>query len=252
MKRIFIIPLIFIFTGFVSGQTRVIAHRGFWDCGGSAQNSLVSLHKAHEAGCYGSEFDVIVTADGVPVIHHDDTIDSLVIEATNYDQIKDKKLKNGEILPTLEQYFIHGRACFPTKLILEIKPHSTKKKEIRAVGTVIRMMKRYKMQDQVEFISFSMNICKAILRLMPTAKVSYLDGNVSPQELKTLGLTGLDYDYKILEKKPEWVSQAKELGLTTNAWTVNDQKDMEILIGMGVDYITTNKPLLLKDVLEKK
>ena len=108
------------------------------------------------------------------------------------------------------------------------------------------------MQDQVEFISFSMNICKAILRLMPTAKVSYLDGNVSPQELKTLGLTGLDYDYKILEKKPEWVSQAKELGLTTNAWTVNDQKDMEILIGMGVDYITTNKPLLLKDVLEKK
>ena len=107
MKRIFIIPLIFIFTGFVSGQTRVIAHRGFWDCGGSAQNSLVSLHKAHEAGCYGSEFDVIVTADGVPVIHHDDTIDSLVIEATNYDQIKDKKLKNGEILPTLEQYFIH-------------------------------------------------------------------------------------------------------------------------------------------------
>ena len=252
MKKIIFLPLILVLAGFVSGQTRVIAHRGFWDCQGSAQNSLVSLHKAHEAACYGSEFDVIVTADGIPVIHHDDTIDSLVIEATNYDQIKDKRLKNGEILPTLEQYFIHGKACFPTKLILEIKPHSTKKKEIRAVATVVRMMKRYKMQDQVEFISFSMNICKAILRLLPAAKVSYLNGDIAPQQLKADGITGLDYECEILEKKPEWVSQAKELGLTTNAWTVNDRKDMEILIGMGVDYITTNKPLLLKDILEKK
>lgn len=42
-------------------QTKVIAHRGYWDCEGSAQNSIASLKKAAEAGVYGSEFDVQMT-----------------------------------------------------------------------------------------------------------------------------------------------------------------------------------------------
>ena len=33
-----------------TAQTKVIAHRGYWKCEGSAQNSIASLTKAAEGG----------------------------------------------------------------------------------------------------------------------------------------------------------------------------------------------------------
>ena len=35
-----------------TAQTKVIAHRGYWKCEGSAQNSIASLTKAAEAKVY--------------------------------------------------------------------------------------------------------------------------------------------------------------------------------------------------------
>ena len=48
-------------------KTRVIAHRGYWQTEGSAQNSIRSLERADEIGVYGAEFDVHYTADNVLV-----------------------------------------------------------------------------------------------------------------------------------------------------------------------------------------
>ncbi len=42
-------------SGCTAPTTQVIAHRGYWDTHGSAQNSLASLEKADEIGAYGSE-----------------------------------------------------------------------------------------------------------------------------------------------------------------------------------------------------
>ena len=52
-------------------QTKVIAHRGFWDTPGSAQNSIAALIKADSIGCYGSEFDVWLSKDNVLIVNHD-------------------------------------------------------------------------------------------------------------------------------------------------------------------------------------
>ncbi|MDR2680038.1 MAG: glycerophosphodiester phosphodiesterase, partial [Tannerella sp.] len=46
---------------------KVIAHRGYWQTYGSAQNSIRSFERAAETGVYGSEFDVHMTADSVLV-----------------------------------------------------------------------------------------------------------------------------------------------------------------------------------------
>ena len=40
-------------SGCTAPTTQVIAHRGYWDTHGSAQNSLASLEKADEIGAYG-------------------------------------------------------------------------------------------------------------------------------------------------------------------------------------------------------
>lgn len=234
----------------VYAQTKVIAHRGYWDCEGSAQNSIASLNKAHEIGVYGSEFDVLITPDGVPVVNHDDVVDGMRIEDTSYDKLKNIKLKNGEILPTLEQYLIVGKANAGTQLILEIKPHKVKENEDRAVAATLALVRKYHLEKQVEYISFSLNICKELLKGSPDSQISYLGGELSPKEIKEIGLTGLDYHYNVYEKNPEWIKEAKSLGLTTNAWTVDDSAIMKRLIDQKVDFITTDKPKELQGLLK--
>lgn len=233
-------------------QTKVIAHRGHWDCEGSAQNSIAALQKAHEVGVYGSEFDVSITADGVPVVNHDDTIGGFTIETSTYEELKNLKLSNGEVLPTVEQYLIAGKKNPGTQLILEIKPHKSVVNEDRAVAAVLALVSKYQMEQQVEYISFSMNICKELRRAAPKAAVYYLKSDVAPRDLKTLGMTGLDYYYKVLQQRPEWIKQAQELGLKVNVWTVNEPETIQWFVQQGVDFITTDKPEALSSVAMKK
>jgi len=232
-------------------QTKVIAHRGYWDCEGSAQNSIASLQKAQELQIYGSEFDVWLTSDGVLVVNHDDAIQGLKIENAPYSQLKDIRLKNGETLPTLEAYLQQGKKDGKTKLILEIKPHSTKEKEDRAVAAVVEMVEKSGMKKQTEYISFSLNICKELVRLSPEAEVAYLNGDLSPQELKALRINGIDYHLSVLQKNKHWIDEARQLKMKVNVWTINKEEDMQEMIVAGVDFITTDNPVLAKDLVQK-
>ena len=249
MKTLFYpLVLAFIAISALSAQTRVVAHRGFWDCEGSAQNSIASLVNAHEAQVYGSELDVIITADGVPVVHHDDSIQGLRIEEADYAQIKDLQLSNGEVLPTLESYLQRFLTLPDMKLVVEIKPHLRIVNEDRAVNAVVFLIQKYQLEDKVDYISFSMNICKELVARVPYASVAYLNGEVSPADLKVLGMN-MDYHYKVFEKHPGWIAEAKALGVTVNVWTVNDEAVMKSLIEQGVDFITTDKPVELNRLL---
>lgn len=224
-------------------QTQVIAHRGFWKTEGSAQNSIAALNKAAEAKVYGSEFDVQLTADGVVVVNHDDAIDGLTIGKTAYDKLKDLKLKNGEKLPTLADYLEAGKKLPDVQLILEIKPHKTKAQEDQITESTVKMVKEYGLEKQVEYISFSMNVCEQLVRLTPGSEIAYLKSDIAPKEVKEKGLNGIDYYYKAFEKHPEWVKEAYDLGMKVNVWTVDDVKVMKKMMDLNVDYITTNQPL---------
>ena len=168
-----------------------------------------------------------------------------------YEEIKDLKLKNGEVLPTLEDYLIQGKQNKGTQLILEIKPHKRVVNEDRAVTAILALVQKYQLEDHVEYISFSMNICKELIRRAPAAQVAYLRGEVSPADLKVLGFTGLDYHYKVFEKNPTWIQEAKDAGLTVNVWTVDDPAVMQSMIEQNVDFITTDKPEQLKEIVKK-
>jgi len=232
----------------MQAQTKVIAHRGYWDCEGSAQNSIASLHKAQELRIYGSEFDVWMTSDGVLVVHHDADIEGLKIEDTPFALIKDFQLKNGEKLPTLEAYLQQGKKDKKTKLILELKPHSTKDKEDRATAAAVKMVEKAGVRKHTEYISFSLNICKELVRLDPKAEVAYLNGDLSPQELKVLKITGIDYNLKVMQTKKHWIDEARKLKMTVNVWTVNEEADIQEMIEAGVDLITTDRPTVAKEL----
>lgn len=233
-------------------KPRVIAHRGYHK-DGAAQNSVAALAKAQELGIYGSEFDVWITADGKVVINHDSTVpgSSLVIENVNYDQIKDLTLANGEKLPTLDDYLEQATKNADTKLILEIKRHSSAANNARAADAVIEAVKAKGLTDRVEYIAFDYTTCKRIVNALPGAMVQYLNGDLAPAAVRQDGIGGIDYRFSAYSGNPGWVKEAHANGMVTNVWTVDTVQDMMTCIAWGMDFITTNNPETLKELLTR-
>ncbi len=231
------------------GDTQVIAHRGYWKTSGSSQNSVAALIKAQELDIYGSEFDVWITTDGVVVLNHDPTINGIRIETSTYDDLKHITLSNGEKIPTLNDYLVQAKKDPSTKLILEIKTHSSKTNNDRVAAKSVQMVKDANMTDQVEYISFSLDVCKEIIRLQPNAIVAYLSGNLTPKALYDMDIVGIDYNISAIRNNLGWITEAHDLGMTVNVWTVNSESDLQEMIDLGVDFITTDEPVLAKQLV---
>lgn len=227
----------------MQAQTQVVAHRGCWNYPHSAQNSLAALVLSGTNKVYGSEFDVSITQDGVVVVNHDPTIDGINIEHARYADLRDKRLADGETVPTLEQYIIMGRLFPDMKLVLEIKPHESAVNEKRCVDEVLRLLEKYDMLQSTEFISFSNNVCRLLVASNKQLHVWPLDGSFTPAQAKKEGFCGIDYDKKVIDQHPDWVAQAHKLGLKVNVWTLNSVAQAEKYAGMKADLLTTNKPI---------
>ncbi|MDX5337648.1 MAG: glycerophosphodiester phosphodiesterase [Cyclobacteriaceae bacterium] len=234
-------------------QNKVIAHRGAWKAQGHPQNSLASLSEAIQLGCGGSEFDVWMTADEILVVNHDGEYMGMEIEHTTYAELLSQKLSNGEKIPTLEEYLLAGKKQKGTKLILEFKPSQISVERSEKVGEMaVKTVQKLKAQKWVEYITFSFEGGKKAIATDPKAKVAYLNGDKSPKELQEAGFYGFDYNIRLLKQKPEWIQEARSLGLTTNSWTVNTAEDMNWLLDQGIDFITTDEPELLFKIIKER
>ena len=234
-------------------QPKIVAHRGYWRTDGSAQNSITSLQKAAAVGCYGSEFDVWLTADGVPVVFHDATIDGIRIEDTTFATLMNHRLQNGEFIPTLQQYLTEGSRIEGCQLILEIKPHRNEVRDKRIADMCVELVRSLGLEKKTEYISFSKVVCQRLHEITPDSKVAYLNGELSPAQIKEMGLTGIDYNEKVFVKHPEWLQEAKQLGVEVNVWTVDGEENLRHHVNLeGVDLITTNDPEILKGILAEQ
>lgn len=240
----------------IQAQTEIIAHRGFWKTEGSAQNSITALLKANEIKAYGSELDIWMSVDGVPVVNHDADVElngeRLIIQETPASVLTQVKLKNGENLPTLASYLDAFEKCNDTKLIIEFKKHRTKYQEDELTEKVLKMIRDRNLQNRVEYISFSLNFVVKTIHLDPLAKVYYLSGNLSPKVMHEIGAAGIDYNVAVIKNRPEWVKESHDLGLKVNVWTVNSPEDIQQMIDLKVDFITTDEPLLVRELLDKQ
>lgn len=242
MKKLIVMAAACLMTLAAAAQTKIVAHRGYWDCAGSAQNSITSLKLADKIGCYGSEFDVHLTKDGVIVVHHDQNVGKIDIQTSTYKALKKERLRNGEKIPTLEQYLDAGKdlSC---KLVLEIKKQKVQSHEDSLVRQCVDMVKSKGLTDRIVWISFSGKACDLLHQLLPDAHIQYLLGDWDPKTIKAKGLSGIDYEQKVLALHPEWIKECHDLGLVVNVWTVNDLNTINQFIKAGVDFITTNAPV---------
>ncbi|MBO4870690.1 MAG: glycerophosphodiester phosphodiesterase [Muribaculaceae bacterium] len=231
-------------------QTQVVAHRGYWKAPGSAQNSRRSLVKADSIHCWGTEFDVWMSRDGVLFVNHDEDINGVEIQKSKSRDVRSQRLPNGEVIPTLEQLLQVAQGT-TLQLVCELKPHDDKQQEAIAVKKILKLFKKYGLENRVTYITFSYPGTKMLIQQAPKGtEVYYLNGELSPRDLKGIGAAGPDYHYSVFMQHPEWIDQCRELALKTNAWTVNEVKDMQWCIDNGIDYITTNEPEQLQQLLK--
>jgi len=233
----------------------IVAHRGFWNCeqAGYAKNSIAALKCAQEAGFWGSEFDVNMTSDGVLLVYHDSDVEGKKIEKNPHDAFKYYRLKNGEPIPTIDQYLEQGKKYPETMLVYELKKHSCDAVEDRFVDLSIEKLKEHGLLDpsRVMFISFSFHMCERLAEKLPGFTVQYLTGDKSPKKVKASGINGIDYNHKILSINRKWVKKAHRLGMSVNVWTVNKEEKMKEMFGLGVNQLTSDMPLLARDVLKE-
>jgi glycerophosphoryl diester phosphodiesterase len=237
--------------GFI--RNKVIAHRGAWKNTGATENSVASLKNAIAIGCEGSEFDVHMSTDSVLFIHHDPLVQGVSIAKSTSAVLRGIKLSNGESLPILEDYLKAGIQQYKTKLILEIKMSELgKASSIALTRKVVQLVEKLHAQAWVDYISFDYDVCKEVMKLAPYAKVAYLNGDKTPAELAQNNFFGLDYHFNVLQKNPQWIKEAQQNKLTVNVWTVNDKAMMQGLLKENVDFITTNEPELLLNMISGK
>lgn len=231
----------------------VVAHRGAWKAQALPENSIAALKHAIALKCTGSEFDVQMTADDVLVVNHDDIFEGVSIAESTYTDLAAFKLSNEEKLPTLREYLLAGiENNTSTRLVCEIKPAKTEERSQKMAEKTIQLVKELNAEAMMVYISFEYSILKKIEELNPDAHTQYLNGEKSPEALKADGIDGADYHFKVFKKHPEWIGSAKKLGITLNAWTVNDPEDMDWLLAEGFDYITTNEPEMLLEKINKR
>lgn len=232
-------------------SNKVIAHRGAWKNTGAPQNSIAALQHAIKLGCYGSEFDVHMSADSVLFVNHDHTYQGVAIEKTPAAQLSAIKLSNGESLPTVEAYLNAGKKQKRTRLVLEIKASQLgKERSLALAQKCVEMVRKTKTRGLVDYISFDYDVCKKVKELDPSAQVAYLNGDKTPEQVAADGLYGLDYHHSVYKKNENWIKEAQQKGLTLNVWTVNDKSLMDWFLERNVDFITTDQPELLLEITQ--
>lgn len=243
-----------------NGKIAIVAHRGFWNSeqAGFSENSIASLKAAQDAGLWGSECDIHLTADGKVIVNHNPDVDGMKIAEHTFAELSACRLPNGETRPSFEEYVAQAKKCKNTMLIVEVKIQPTKEAEDKLVEKAVQILKDGGMfsPKRVLFISFSDNVCDNIAAKYPKFINQYLTSDKktdkSPAQYAKRKINGIDYQYKLFKKHPGWVKDAKALGMSVNVWTVNEKEDIQEMIGLGVDAITTNEPLLVRELLSDK
>ena len=235
---------------------QIVAHRGFHKSEGAAKNSLNALRAAQKEGFWGSECDINLSSDNELLVVHGDwhpaknAPTKVHVQRATKAEIQAIRLTSGEVVPTLDEYLTQLRSAKGTKLIIELKNHSTPERETELVERVLAKVKEYGVENEVEYIAFRPFVCSELSRLAPSGtKISYLCSDYPPLRCRQLGCTGIDYNIIVLKIMPQWIRQAHELGMTVNAWTVNSEKDIRWCIEYGIDYITTDNPTLARKII---
>lgn len=244
-------------------MVELIGHRGA--CGHAPENTLASLHMARTFRLRWVEFDVHSTADDVPVLLHDHTLDRTTDSAG---PISERSLRGlsgvdagswfgdrfrGAAVPTLEQA-MRLLAVDDMRANAEIKPSPGR--DTTTAETAVRVLLRSGIggDRSLPLISSFSTTCLAVARKTAPALPRALLFEEVPDDwldhLRALECEGLHCHH--LAASPELVHAVKAAGFAIRVYTVNDAARASELAGFGVDAIVTDYPDRLLPALRSR
>lgn len=233
----------------------IVAHRGARD--EAPENSRPAFDAALNYPVDGIEFDVRITRDGVPVIHHDRSLirtsgSRRRIESILFDELSQidcgswfsKKFKNERILTfekTIDMY------CKTTRLYVEIKSneedHLSETSRIVTLKVMDKINKRVprKYLGNISILSFNLKILDFARHKAYGLKYVYnLSGASLKQESYPSYLNGLCLPVNKLSEK--FMDKARKGGYIVLTYACNDPAQLKKAMEAGADVIMTDKP----------
>jgi glycerophosphoryl diester phosphodiesterase len=220
--------------------TLVISHIA---CGGHApENSMSGILKAIELGADGIEIDVQASADGVPVLMHDLTVDRTTngtgaVASLTLEQLRALDA-GGETIPTLAEALAETRG--KVLLVMEIKQPGIE-------AQVAKVVHEQGAIGEVMAWSFFPEALDGMRKAEPRIPCALL---VSPEAVDKwpkikesavrMGLQGVSLFFSAVNEKT--VRECLLSGLSVYTWTPDAQEEIERLVRLGIDGICTNYP----------
>jgi len=208
------------------------------------ENTLAAFRRAIEIGAPGIEIDVHLTADGVPVVIHDSSVDRTTngegqVAELTLAQIREFDAGNGERIPTFRETLdvVAGRC----KLDIEVKASD-------AAAAVLAEIAHYPNLDWL-ISSFRWDSLEFVREQDPDAELWVLSYDATPEAVamgKKLGASALNLAYSFVNK--DVVDRVKAEGIDVGVWTINDVDEAKRQREYGVVAICSDDPEALRDV----
>lgn len=242
---------------FSPAKPRIFAHRGLAEPLNLDENTLAAFSAALEHGATHLESDTQATRDGHAVLLHDSDLTRVAgmqvkVSELELAQIKEIKLSNGGMIPTLEEALDH----FPTAFFnLDIKTKL-------AIEPTISAIERTKAHARVLVSSFSNPIRKSALKKFSAPVATSASASValaawlSHKVFFGAGLSQIVRDVDALQvptklgfikfSDPSFIRRLQRANTEIHFWTINDPQQMKDLIQIGADGIVTDRVDIFK------
>ena len=232
------------------------AHRG--GAGDWPENSLEAFSRAVELGYRYVETDAHVTSDGVVIAFHDDHLDRVtdrvgLISELTWAEVSQARIDGIAPIPLLEDLF----TTWPNLRVNIDAKHD------EVVEPLAALLSRTQTLDRVCIGSFSDRRLDHFRSLFGTEVCT----SMGPKGVARLRAASFGLGRKVPEgnclqvpthtgKVPlvdsRFIRKAHRAGLPVHVWTIDDVEEMHRLLDLGVDGIMTDRPAVLRAVLESR
>ncbi len=232
------------------------AHRG-----GAAdypENTMAAFEHAVKLGYRYLETDVHVTADGVVVAFHDDVLDRVTDQSGRIAELPWAEVKRARVAGEHEVPLLEDVLGTWPEVRVNIDP-----KHDASVGPLVETLRRTAALDRVCVGAFSdrrlarfrrltgRQVCTAMgPRDIARLRVGTWSRVTGPFSAACVQVPIHYGRVSVVDRR--FLASAQRRGLPVHVWTINDRGQMEGLLDLGVDGIMTDRPAVLKDVLERR
>lgn len=240
-------------------MTKKIAHRGF--SSHFPENTLLAFQKAIEVGADGNEFDVHLTRDGIPVIHHDEylgrtTNGTGLIGDHTFDELRQldasinfKDLFAVQRIPSLREYFelVSGINVISN---IELKTSIIHYPEIEE--RVLTLIDEFNCRENVIISSFNHYSIRLFKKLAPDVQIGILEESwlINPGEYAK-SLNAEYYHPEFHGLTDEIIQNLRDNQIKIIAWTINEHSEMRKSFDMKLDGVITNQPDKFAQLLQE-